>query len=109
MTSVESAATLPEAVRRCLWDVDLGTFASAKWRDFVIGRVLGSGDWPAVLWLRSDVTAHELARWLLTHRGRGVLPQRLRYWQLMLSLPAGDVDAWIAKAKGESWGARCSP
>lgn len=72
----------------------------------MIGRLLRSGDWDAIQWLLARLTWAELPEWLRAHRGGGLSVQRLRYWQLILNLPAADVDAWIARTRAESWAAR---
>lgn len=99
-------ATLPEAVRRYFWDVDVTALSWPRWREFIIRRLLRVGDWHAVQWLRAQVTPAELTEWLRAHQGGVLSPQRLRYWQLVLDLPASEVDEWIATASAESWGAR---
>ena len=106
VTTPRSTRTLPEGLHRFFWDVDADRIDWSDWREFIIGRLLRSGDRPAVQWLLSQVGEADLARWLHTHRGGGLSPQRLRYWQLMLDLPEPEVDAWIARTKGESWGSR---
>lgn len=106
MTAPVSTTTLPEALRRYFWDVDPNALAWPQWREFIIRRLLRLGGREAVQWLLTRVTPPELADWLRAHRGGGLSPQRLRYWQLMLNLPAADVDTWIAKTNSESWGAR---
>ena len=106
VTTVRSNTVIPEALWRWFWDVDIASLSWDPWRGFIIGRLLRSGDWHAIQWLLTQVTSAELALWLTAHRGGGLAPQRLRYWQLVLNLPAGEVDAWIAKTKLESWGTR---
>jgi hypothetical protein len=39
-----------------------------------------------------------LARWLRERRGRGLDPRQMRYWQVILDLPAQEVDQWIEAA-----------
>lgn len=106
MTAAESTSTLPEAVRRSFWDVDPNRLSWPGSREFIIGRLLRSGDWSAIQWLQARLTPAELAMWLRAHRGGGLSPQRLRYWQLILDLPAAEADAWIARTKAESWATR---
>lgn len=75
---------LPRDMRRFFWDC---TFARLRWetdRDFVIGRLMEWGTWRAMQWLRRTVGDAELGCWLEAHRGRGLSPRRLRYWELSL-------------------------
>jgi hypothetical protein len=108
VTPGEPDTLLPSALRRYFWDVDSESVSWPTWRDFIIGRLLRSGDYQAIRWLLSRIGQAELASWLRARRGGGLSPQRLRYWQLVLDLPAEEVDGWVARAKAESWGARLS-
>jgi len=98
--------TVPGTVRACFWDVDANSLSWTGQRQLIIRRLLRSGDGHVIQWLLGHVTTAELGEWLRTHRGGGLSPQRLRYWQLILQLPATDVDAWVAKTIAQSWGAR---
>lgn len=94
---------LPEALRPLFWDYE---FARLSWeadRDLVIARVLASGDWAAVCWLRVQITPTALRAWIEQRRGRGLDPPRLRFWQLVLGLRRRTVDAWIADLARDSW------
>lgn len=106
MPTARSPTALPETLRCWFWDTDAASLSWPAWRDFITARLLRSGDWHAIQWLRTQLTSRELAEWLRAHRGGGLSPQRLRYWQLVLDLPAAEVDAWITKIRAESWGAR---
>ncbi|MBI4538915.1 MAG: hypothetical protein HY704_05315 [Gemmatimonadetes bacterium] len=48
----------------------------------------------------------EIAAWIENHAGRGISPERLRFWEAILPLPRGKVDRWIAASRAESWGRR---
>ena len=97
---------LPRDMRRFFWDC---AFARLRWetdRDFVIGRLMERGDWPAMQWLRRTAGDAELRRWLEARRGRGLSPRRLRYWQLVLDLPHRRVSAWIEAQRNLPWAGR---
>jgi hypothetical protein len=97
---------LPRDMKRFFWDC---AFARLRWeadRDFVIGRLLERGDWPAMQWLRWKAGDAELRRWLAARRGRGISPRRLRYWELVLDLPHRRVSAWIEAQRGLPWAGR---
>lgn len=97
---------LPENLRRYFWDCD---FSALRWPDqagFVLPRLLRSGGWDAVLWLRDRAGDRVVEAWICEHRGRGMSPERLRFWQLVLGLPPGEVDAWIASVADLPWSRR---
>jgi hypothetical protein len=106
VTASDRETRLPPALGRFFWDVPQEAVSWPASRDFIIGRLLRSGDYQAVQWLASRVGPVELAGWLRARSGGGLSPQRLRYWQLILDLPAEEVDEWVARARAESWGAR---
>ena len=37
---------------------------------------------------------------------RGLSPQRIRFWQLLLGLPARRADAWVRRALQSTWARR---
>jgi len=97
------AASLPEMLQPLFWDQD---FAALDWhtdRDFIVRRILQAGSWPAVRWLRSAWGDEALRAWLEAHTGGRLDPRQLRYWELVLDLPAQDVEHWIARAKDSPW------
>jgi hypothetical protein len=106
VTASTASDRLPEFLRRFFWDVPADALTWATWRNFIIGRLLRNGDGHAVEWLRAQLGDAALAEWLCANAGGRLPPARLRYWQLVLSLPAVDVDKWIAQHRGESWGTR---
>jgi hypothetical protein len=70
------------------------------------GGVLASGTWALVGWLGGGLGVDGLREWLVRHRGRGLDRRRLRFWQLILDLPAEEVDQWIAARAADPWEAR---
>ena len=97
------AGELPEELRAFFWDCE---FAGLRWRrhrDFIIGRVLGSGTWAAVKWLRSRADDAALRAWILRRRGRGLSPPQLRFWELILNLPHRQVTAWLRAPERQIW------
>lgn len=77
--------------------------------DFIVGRFLREGGWEAMMWLRRDVGDDRIRLWLERHRGRGLAPRRLRFWERVLDLPSDRVDAWVAEARAGTWGERLAP
>ena len=89
------SSRLPATLQALFLDYD---FAALSWeddRDFITARVLTSGGWDAVTWLRSRVGDRALREWIERHRGGGLSPQRLRFWELILGLPHCQVNAWL--------------
>jgi hypothetical protein len=72
----------------------------------IIGRVLASGPWETVTWLRSAVGDDAIRRWIEEHGGRGLSPRQLRYWQLVLGIPSRRVDAWLQNDRRQVWDRR---
>ena len=100
-------ASLPASLRRFFWDQD---FDQLSWpRDAVpiARRLLGAGDGPAHRWLRETAGDDRVRAILRASRGRGLGGPQLRYWQLVLDLPADEVDAWLADPARRVWEERC--
>ena len=97
------SSELPGSLEQLFWDHD---FARLRWpddRDFVIGRVLISGTWKAIRWLRRTAGDPRIRDWILRRSGRGLSPPQLRFWELILGLPKADVDAWLAVRTSDPW------
>ena len=95
--------TLPPAVRELFWDTEPSSLRLDRDRGMIVGRVLASGPWETVRWLRSAVGDDVIRRWIEEHDGRGLSPQQLRYWQLMLDIPRRRVDAWLRDERRQVW------
>ena len=94
---------LPQRLQPLFWDQD---FAQVDWqrhRDFVIGRILEAGPWDAIGWLRKEVGDDAVREWIERHRGRSLSGEQLRFWQLILDLPAEAVDAWLQSPERKIW------
>lgn len=97
---------LADLLRRYLWEYDPAGLSWESHRHTIIGRLLESGGWDAVRWLRAHVSSEELRGFLVRRRGRGVEPRRLRFWGLILEIPREQVDEWIATARSNPWNRR---
>ncbi len=95
--------TLPGDLRPLFWDYDFQDLCWDDDRALIIRRVLTSGPWDSVQWLRSRVNDDTLGRWIIDHQGRGLSPQQLRFWQLILDLPTEQVDGWLADRQTDPW------
>lgn len=94
---------LPAKLRALFWDYD---FAALTWGDdcdLIIGRVLAAGNWEAVTWLRSRVGDRALRDWIEQHQGRGLSPQQLYFWELVVGLPHRQVNRWLAAEGRQIW------
>jgi hypothetical protein len=92
--------TIPESVRRLLWDYDdSACVGSAEVHDVVIERVMARGGWAEMLWLLSVVEVDRL-RGFLERRGARVLaPRELRFWSFACGVPDDAASAWVGEAR----------
>ena len=107
--AVNSSLELPDYVTILFWDYDVSALVWERHRSFIIQRVLSTGTLEAVTWLRSRLGDDALRSWLLQHEGRGLSRRQLRFWQLILDLPAQQVDAWLAEPARQIWEGRVLP
>jgi len=90
------------------WDCNPNTLDPIEHSGFMIGRILGDGDWSAIVWLRRNVGDRVIRDWLIAKQGGGLDPRRLRFWELILDLPGNQVDEWVTKARLSNWHNRMS-
>ncbi|MGH7965224.1 MAG: DUF6922 domain-containing protein [Candidatus Binatia bacterium] len=102
-------AKLPAQLQALFWDYDFKALTWESDHDLITARVLASGTWDAVTWLRSRLGDHALRDWIERHQGRGLSPQQLRFWELILGLPHRQVDTWLAKEGRQIWDTRARP
>ena len=100
------STTLPPAVRKLFWDVQPRSLRLDRDEEMIISRVLASGPWETVKWLRSALGDDAIRRWIEEHNGRGLSPQQLRYWQLVLDIPRRRVDTWLQGERRQVWDRR---
>ena len=101
-----AVAPLPPMLRDLFWDYDFGSLDWGSDRDLVTARVLSAGPWEAIAWLYGRLGAEVLAEWITRRCGAGLSPRQLRYWELILSLPHGQVTEWIQAGQREVWDQR---
>jgi hypothetical protein len=94
---------LPAMLRALFWDYDFKALTWENDRNLIIARVLASGGWDAVTWLRSHLGDRALRDWIERRQGRGLSPQQLRFWELILGLPHRQVNAWLATEGRKIW------
>jgi hypothetical protein len=98
-----SSVRLPELLKPLFWEYDFGSLSVERDKDFLIRRILTRGDWSAIAWLRRRIGDKLLRKWILEHEGRGLSPQQLRFWQVMLKIPKPMVDTWIRTYEDSIW------
>ena len=108
MNAPTPTTELPGRVRSLFWEYDADALSWDADRDLIIRRVLAAGDWGAVTWLRSRLGDEALRAWIRGHRGGGLSPRQLRFWQLVLDLPSEEVDGWVEAARTSVWEGRTS-
>jgi hypothetical protein len=94
---------LPNRLRPFFWDYDFNTLTWEKDRDLVIKRILTSGDWNAIDWLRSHAGDESLREWIQQHQGNGLSPRQLRFWELILEIPRRQVNIWLSTERRNVW------
>ena len=103
---MDDSVVVPPYVERLFWDYAPGTVSWPKDRETIARRVLESGPWAAVGWLRQQMGDAALRNWIIDHDGRNLTPQQLRFWQLVLHLPKRQVDGWVKRESGGIWARR---
>ncbi len=97
---------LPENLRQFFWDYPTTALSLATDQSLIIRRILTSGTWDAILWLRAQVGDRTIKKWIVAHQGRGLSPRQLRFWGLIYDLPVRQVDEWVQTAAASPWGKR---
>lgn len=97
---------LPDLLRPLFWDADFSALDWQNDRDFIIRRILQHGSWQAIRWLRTACGDQALRAWLEAHSGGRLNQRQLRFWELILNLPAQEVEKWISQVKSGPWGRR---
>jgi hypothetical protein len=94
---------------RLFWDYPAGSIDPGRDRDLVIRRVTAEGGWREMSLLRSRVGDEAIRNVIERTEARGLSPQRIRFWQLLLGLPARKADAWVRRERGSTWARRARP
>lgn len=97
---------LPGRLRPFFWDYTFSYLSITKDTDLIIRRLLSSGSWDAVCWLRGKIGDQALREWLIRHDGRGLTPRQLRFWGLVYDFPTPQVNRWVKTAQNGVWGKR---
>jgi hypothetical protein len=96
-------------LKTLFWDYDFDILTWEQDRELIVSRILTSGNWDAVTWLRSHVGDQSLKEWIERHHGDGLSPQRLRFWEIILELPHRQVNIWLSSERRKIWEKRTNP
>ena len=102
-TGKKNGTRLPPYVRELLWEYDQRKIGWRTDRELIIDRVLASGGWDAISWLRKRLSPQDLREWFFRTKGRSLDPPRLRFWELKLGLPHRSVNEWIRDMMKNPW------
>jgi hypothetical protein len=100
---------LPARLRSLFWDHDAARLRWDRDRDLIVGRLLAVGGGDAIRWLRTRLGDADLRAWLLEHRGAGLSPRQLRFWECVLGLPRRTVTGWLKSPERAAWDRRRVP
>ena len=81
-------------------------FRHLRWKEdqeLIISRILSSGNWGEVCWLRSKLKDEGLKTWIIAHRGNGLSVPKLRFWELILNLSHRQVNLWLKNKGFSEW------
>lgn len=96
----------PGVFDRLLWDYPARSIDPDTDRDLVVRRVTAEGGWREMSLLRSRVGDQAIREVIERTDARGLSPQRIRFWQLVLGLPARRADGWVRRARESTWARR---
>ncbi|MDI6755157.1 MAG: hypothetical protein QME78_12285 [Thermodesulfobacteriota bacterium] len=94
---------LPRKLQDFFWDYDFKKLSWIKDRDLIISRVLSSGGWDEIIWLRSRMSDCDLSEWIERRKGRGLSSKQLRFWEIILKLSHRKVNAWLEAPERKIW------
>lgn len=101
-----SRRLLPASLARLFWDYPGRSLSLDADRDLVVRRVAGEGGLREIRLLRARLGDAAIRTVIEQSAARGLSPQRIRFWQLLLGLPARRANAWVRSARASSWAAR---
>ena len=91
---------------RLFWDYPARSIRPDADRDLLVRRVAAEGGWREMSLLRSRVGDQAIRDVIERTEARGLSPQRIRFWQLLLGLPARRADAWVRRERESTWARR---
>ena len=94
---------IPGHLHDLFWEYDISELGWEHCGDFVMRRVLSHDSWDQICWLHREFGDPEIARVIIESEGRSLSPRQLRFWELVLELPAIDVDRWLQDSRRQIW------
>jgi hypothetical protein len=94
---------LPLELKPLFWEYDFDTLSWDKDRDLVVSKVLNSGSWDNLQWLRGCVGDRYLRDWITAHKGRGMGRRDLRFYQFLFRIPKKLISEWLAAPERKIW------
>jgi hypothetical protein len=91
---------------RLFWDYPARSIRPEADEDLLVRRVTAEGGWREMSLLRSRIGDQAIRDVIESTEARGLSPQRIRFWQLLLGLPARRADAWVRRARESTWARR---
>ena len=107
MKSSRAKGKLSEGFESLFWEYDPEDLNLSENREFIIKRVLSHGSVEDFKALRKTVGDKEIKAVLMRTRGRGIDRRRIRFYQVIFSLPAKEVEAWLNDPARAIWEGRC--
>ncbi len=107
MKDKKAKRKLPKRFESLFWEYDPEDLSLSEDREFIIKRVLCHGSVEDFKALRKTVGDKEIKAVLMRTRGRGIDRRRIRFYQVIFSLPAKEVEAWLNDPARTIWGGRC--
>jgi hypothetical protein len=100
------APSLPRSVASLFWDYPGRRLSLARDRELVVRRILAEGGLLHVRYIRRRVGDDVIRDVLQRSQARGLSPQRIRFWQLLLDVPVPLANAWVRSARAGTWARR---
>lgn len=104
----QSTAMLPTILEPLFWDVDPSPLDTEIHQDFVLGRILSAGPLESIRWARAHYGEDAIREWMVRHEGRQLSGPQIRFWQTVIGLPNGSVNAWLATPERRIWEGRAA-
>jgi hypothetical protein len=90
-------------VAKYFWDVDVSALSWEQNQNFIIRRILQTGDLESLRWLRARLGDTGMREWIVSHNARGLTPRQIRYWALILDIMPALADEWVETALATNW------
>jgi hypothetical protein len=97
---------VPAGLEHLFWDYPGRVVSFDTDLELVVRRVAGEGGLREMRLLRARVGDAAIRDVIERTRAKGLSPARIRFWQLLLRLPARRANAWVSAARASIWGSR---